>query len=60
LYLNANPGTFEKYFKGKMLTIQYAGLSDKTGIPLQPKATIFRTYEGSKDDVAEIMDKILK
>lgn len=35
---------FDKYVKGKPLTVQYAELSSKTGKPVQPKAVNFRTY----------------
>jgi len=58
LYLQNNVGTFEKYFKGKKLTIEYAGLSDKTQKPLLAKAVTFRTYEEGNDEIAEIFAKM--
>ncbi len=61
--LNKNDN-FNKYIKGKMLTVEYSELSSKTGIPLQPKGVIIRTYEEGKekDDFIklcqnEILDK---
>jgi ATP-dependent DNA ligase len=41
---------FERYVRGKPLTVAYAELSSKTGKPVQPKALQFRTYEGPEDD----------
>ena len=35
---------FERYVKGKPLTVEYAELSSKTGKPIQPKGEAFRTY----------------
>jgi len=50
---------FERDLKGKPLTIEYRELSAKTGIPLQAKATVFRTYEGGPetDPVRKILDE---
>ena len=36
---------FERYVKGKPLTVEYKEISAKTGKPLQAKALAFRTYE---------------
>ena len=36
---------FERDIRGLPLTIEYAGLSAKTGKPLQAKARVFRTYD---------------
>ena len=58
LYLQNNAGTFEKYFKNKKLTVEYAGLSDKTNKPLLAKAVTFRTYEEGNDEIAEIFSKM--
>jgi ATP-dependent DNA ligase len=42
--LEDNKNMFQKKFKGKMATIQYADLSNK-GVPTQPKFIALRTYE---------------
>jgi ATP-dependent DNA ligase len=52
--LTANRDSFDKYIKGKPLTIEYAELSKKTGKPLQPKAVAFRTYEDEIDPIKYI------
>lgn len=36
---------FERDFKGRPLTVEFAERSSKTGKPTQPKALTFRTYE---------------
>ena len=43
---------FARDVRGLPLTVEYAGLSAKTGKPLQAKARIFRTYEGDRRDDA--------
>lgn len=40
---------FERDILGLPLTVEYAELSAKTGIPLQAKAVAFRTYEGGPE-----------
>ena len=49
---------FERDIKGLPLTVEYAELSVKTGKPLQPKALVFRTYEGGPqaDPVKKLLD----
>lgn len=56
-YLQEHPGAFEQYFKGQMLTIEYAGLSDKTTIPLQAKGKTFRT-ESEPLELDELIKKL--
>lgn len=41
-----NAETFEKYIKGKLLTIEFPERSSKTGKPTQAKALQFRVEEG--------------
>jgi ATP-dependent DNA ligase len=40
---------FERDFRGRPLTVEHAGLSAKTGKPLQAKGKAFRTYEAGPD-----------
>lgn len=42
--LKKNPNLFDKKYKNKDLTIEYAELSID-GVPQQPRALVFRTYE---------------
>jgi ATP-dependent DNA ligase len=46
---------FDKYIKGKMLTVEYDEISSKTGIPLRAKAEAFRTYESGDDPIAKLL-----
>jgi len=48
---------FDSTVKGKMLTISYAELSEKTGKPLQPKAIVFRTYESGDDIIKKVYEE---
>jgi ATP-dependent DNA ligase len=50
---------FNKYFKGKMLTVVYPEISKKTNKPLRAKSTVFRTYEADHDPIQAVMDKCL-
>jgi ATP-dependent DNA ligase len=45
---------FDKHIKNKLLTLEYAELSSKTGKPLQAKAIAFRTYEDKNDPIKKI------
>jgi hypothetical protein len=52
---------FERDIKGLPLTVKYSELSAKTGKPLQPKALVFRTYEGGPqhDPVKKVLEECL-
>lgn len=50
---------FERDVKGLPLTIAYAGLSPKTGKPLQPRAVAFRTYEQGSDPILKLFKECL-
>lgn len=41
---------FDRYLKGKKLTVEFDEYSKKTGFPLRAKAETFRTYEGDDGD----------
>lgn len=59
---DASRTVFEAFFRGAPLTVEYAELSDG-GLPLQPKALAFRTYEGRDDRVARalgVLDQLEK
>lgn len=45
---------FDKYIKNKLITLEFAELSSKTGKPLQAKAIAFRTYEDKYDPIKKI------
>jgi ATP-dependent DNA ligase len=47
---------FERDVKGLPLTVEYAGLSTKTGKPLQAKAVAFRTYEGTANTAGHAVE----
>ena len=46
---------FERDVRGKPLTVEYSEVSKKTNKPLQPHASVFRTYEASADPIAVLM-----
>jgi hypothetical protein len=53
--LTSNNNLFDKYIKGKLITLEYSELSNKTGKPLQAKAIAFRTYENQNDPIKKIL-----
>lgn len=48
---------FERDVAGLPLTVEYAGLSAKTGKPLQGKAVAFRTYESGPDPIQKLFEE---
>lgn len=45
---------FDRFVRGKALTVQYREVSAKTNKPLQAKGIAFRTYEGADDPIKKL------